>query len=201
MTKIIGLTGGIASGKSTVSNFLILNDIPVIDADKVVYELERKGKAGLDALVKVFSQQILTQDGELNRSQLGKIVFNNPSEMAKLNQIIQPLVWNEIWQRVTKYRQAATPYVVLDIPLLFEAGYAPKCDRIIVVGLDPERQLQRLQERNGYSEAEARLRIGAQMSLTEKCRRADLVIDNNGSLDQLRKQVDGLIKQLKSNKL
>lgn len=201
MTKVIGLTGGIASGKSTVSKLLIANNIPVIDADKVVYELEAKGKPGLNALIKVFGQQILTPDGELNRKKLGQLVFNDSDKMSKLNQVMQPLIWDEIWQRVTKLRHNGVPYVVLDVPLLFEAGYAKKCDLVIVVNVDLEKQLQRLQKRNSYSKVEARHRIEAQMPLDDKCRQADLVIDNNGSLAELTDQVGDLIKQLNSKKL
>ena len=196
MTKLIGLTGGIATGKSTVSTLLRLSGYPVIDADQLVRQLQTAHSKGL-----VFGSGILNADQTLNRQVLGSLVFSDQTKLAKLNMVMQPLIRDEIWRQVKNYQKQQIPYVILDAPLLFEENYADECDLVVVVATDHQIQVQRLMKRNGYSQAEAEQRIDSQMPLAEKKRLADIVIDNNGSKEELKRQVPGLIDQMHNNRL
>ncbi len=200
MTKLIGLTGGIATGKSTVSNLLRLSGYPVIDADQVVRQLQTAHSKGLERLTAVFGSGILNADQTLNRQALGSLVFSDQTKLAKLNMIMQPLIREEIWRQVKNYQKQQIPYVILDAPLLFEKNYTGECDLVVVVATDHQIQVQRLIKRNGYSQTEAEQRIDSQMPLAKKERLADIVIDNNGSKEELKRQVAGLIDQM-HNKL
>lgn len=201
MTKIIGLTGGIASGKSTVSNLLRLSGYPIIDADQIARQLQAAHSKGLEQLITVFGKQILNPDQTLNRQVLGSFVFNDQKKLNKLNMVMQPLIYDEIWRQIKHYQKQHIPYVILDIPLLFEANYANDCDLVIVVAVDRQTQLQRLMQRNDYSQFEAEQRINSQMSLAKKKRLADIVIDNSGNRDELKRQVANLIDQMHHHKL
>ena len=201
MTKLIGLTGGIATGKSTVSTLLRLSGYPVIDADQLVRQLQTAHSKGLERLTAVFGIGILNADQTLNRQALGSLVFSDQTKLAKLNMVMQPLIRDEIWRQVKNYQKQQIPYVILDAPLLFEENYADECDLVVVVATDHQIQVQRLMKRNGYSQAEAEQRIDSQMPLAEKKRLADIVIDNNGSKEELKRQVAGLIDQMHNNRL
>ena len=201
MTKLIGLTGGIATGKSTVSTLLRLSGYPVIDADQLVRQLQTAHSKGLERLTAVFGSGILNADQTLNRQALGSLVFSDQTKLAKLNMVMQPLIRDEIWRQVKNYQKQQIPYVILDAPLLFEENYADECDLVVVVATDHQIQVQRLMKRNGYSQAEAEQRIDSQMTLAEKKRLADIVIDNNGSKEELKRQVAGLIDQMHNNRL
>ncbi|MCI1974843.1 MAG: dephospho-CoA kinase [Limosilactobacillus sp.] len=201
MTKLIGLTGGIASGKSTVSNLLRLSGYPVIDADQIVRQLQSAHSKGLAQLTRVFGTTILNPDQSLNRRALGSLVFNDQEKLDELNSTMQPLIRDEIWQQVNLYKDRQFPYIILDVPLLFEADYARDCDLVIVVAVDRAVQIQRLMKRNGYSRNEAEQRINAQMPLAKKKQLADILIDNNGNREELKRQVAALIDQMHSCKL
>ena len=155
MTKLIGLTGGIATGKSTVSTLLRLSGYPVIDADQLVRQLQTAHSKGLERLTAVFGSGILNADQTLNRQALGSLVFSDQTKLAKLNMVMQPLIRDEIWRQVKNYQKQQIPYVILDAPLLFEENYADECDLVVVVATDHQIQVQRLLKRNGYSQAEA----------------------------------------------
>ena len=201
MTKLIGLTGGIATGKSTVSTLLRLSGYPVIDADQLVRQLQTAHSKGLERLTAVFGSGILNADQTLNRQALGSLVFSDQTKLAKLNMVMQPLIRDEIWRQVKNYQKQQIPYVILDAPRLCEENYADECDLVVVVATDHQIQVQRLMKRNGYSQAEAEQRIDSQMPLAEKKRLADIVIDNNGSKEELKRQVAGLIDQMHNNRL
>lgn len=201
MTKLIGLTGGIASGKSTVSNLLRLSGYPVIDADQTVRQLQSAHSKGLAQLTRVFGTAILNPDQSLNRRALGSLVFNDQEKLDELNSTMQPLIRDEIWRQVNLYKDRQFPYIILDVPLLFEADYARDCDLVIVVAVDRAVQIQRLMKRNGYSRNEAEQRINAQMPLAKKKQLADILIDNNGNREELKRQVAALIDQMHSCKL
>lgn len=201
MTKLIGLTGGIATGKSTVSTLLRLSGYPVIDADQVVRQLQAAHSKGLERLTAVFGSGILNVDQTLNRQALGSLVFSDQTKLAKLNMIMQPLIREEIWRQIKNYQKQQIPYVILDAPLLFEEHYTDECDLVVVVATNHQIQVQRLMKRNGYSQTEAEQRIDSQMSLAKKKQLADIVIDNNGSKEELKRQVAGLIDQMHNNKL
>ena len=201
MTKLIGLTGGIATGKSTVSTLLRLSGYPVIDADQLVRQLQTAHSKGLERLTAVFGSGILNADQTLNRQALGSLVFSDQTKLAKLNMVMQPLIRDEIWRQVKNYQKQQIPYVILDAPLLFDTRSRVECDLVVVVATDHQIQVQRLMKRNGYSQAEAEQRIDSQMPLAEKKRLADIVIDNNGSKEELKRQVAGLIDQMHNNRL
>ena len=179
MTKVIGLTGGIATGKTTVSNLFRQAGIPVIDADLVARQVQTPDSIGLTRLVKAFGAQILLPTGQLNRAALGKIIFNSIQARQKLNEIMQPLIWDELWQQVTHFKRQNLPLVVIDVPLLFEQHYDEQCDYVVVVYTDKAIQLTRLMARDNSTKEEALARINAQLPLAKKAALADRVINNN----------------------
>lgn len=196
MTKVVGLTGGIASGKSTVSKMLSQVGFPIVDADLVAHRLQQPGQPGFERLVDHFGRGILTGGGELDRSRLGQLAFGDPVARDELNQAMQPLIREEIMAQVANFKRTGVPVVVIDVPLLFEQHYDDDCDLTVVVTVDRAHQLQRLQQRNDYDRVTALARIDAQLPLTVKAARADIVIDNNGDYHQLQKQVAQLVKRL-----
>ncbi|OYS47600.1 dephospho-CoA kinase [Limosilactobacillus reuteri] len=198
MTKIVGLTGGIATGKTTVSNILRQAGIPVIDADQVARQVQKPDSVGLTRIVKVFGPKVLLPTGKLNRPALAKIVFNDKEALKKLNEILQPLIYDASFAQADTLKKQGVPLVVLDVPLLFEQHYDEDCDYVVVVYTDPHTQLKRLMARDNCSKEEAQVRIAAQMPLSEKEALADFKINNNGDQAALQKQVASLIKQLKA---
>lgn len=188
MTKLIGLTGGIATGKSVVSGYIQQQGIPVIDADLVTHQVEAKGTPGLQALVKVFGPQIIKVDGSLDRHQLGEIVFSNSGDLKKLVRTIDPFIRDEIFQQLNAYQSAKL--TVLDAPTLFENGYVHLVDEVIVVSCDPVTQLRRLMKRNKLSVVDANKRIQNQWPLQTKCDLADTIIYNSGTVSTTLTQVD-----------
>ncbi|MGN1279425.1 MAG: dephospho-CoA kinase [Limosilactobacillus sp.] len=200
MTRIIGLTGGIASGKSTVSNLLRQAGLPIVDADQVTRQVQRPGSAALDKLAAAFGRQVIRPDGGLDRAALGHQIFADPAARQELNQIMQPIIREAIWQAVDTLKKQGVPCIVLDIPLLYEQHYDEDCDLVVVVTVRPETELERLMARNHYSAAAAQARIAAQMPLSVKAARADVVIDNDGGIEQTRRQVAQLVEHLQSTR-
>lgn len=190
MSFILGLTGGISSGKTTVSDYIKQFNIPVIDADLVSREVVERDTEGLNEIIQSFGQQILKENGELNREKLGRIIFSNPKKRKLLNHILHPRIRERIISQKEKLVEKNEPLIVLDIPLLFEASYRSEVDAVMVVYVDRQIQMKRLIERNSYSLKEAENRINAQMNLKEKKRLADIVIDNSGTIDETYEQVN-----------
>lgn len=190
MMKVLGLTGGIATGKSTVSNHLRQQGRLIIDADQVARDIVRPGTVGLSQVVKAFGKNILTDNGELDRGRLAKLVFSSKKARQQLNDILQPLIRQQIVTMLDKYRQQQVPLVVLDAPLLIEEHYQPLCDYIMVVTTKRSVQLARLMQRNQLTSLQAQQRIDSQLALTEKIKQADVVIDNNGTMAETWQQVD-----------
>nr|ACU24555.1 unknown [Glycine max] len=186
--RIVGLTGGIASGKSTVSNLFKSHDVPIVDADVVAREVLMKGSGGWKKVVAAFGDEILLENGEVNRPRLGQIVISDPDKRQFLNRLLAPYISRGIFWKVLKLWMKGYKVIVLDVPLLFEAKMDKFTKPIIVVWVDPETQIQRLLARDKSSEEDARNRINAQMSLDVKRGKADIVIDNTGSLDDLNQQ-------------
>ncbi|XP_048336787.1 dephospho-CoA kinase isoform X1 [Ziziphus jujuba] len=184
--RLVGLTGGISSGKSTVSNLFKSHGIPVVDADLVARNVVKKGTGGWKKVVATFGDEILQSDGEVDRARLGQIVFSDPGKRQVLNKLLAPYISSGIFWEIFKLWIKGFKVIVLDIPLLFEAKMDRWTKPIIVVWVDPVTQLQRLMARDGTSEEDAHDRINAQMSLDLKRSRADIVIDNTGSLDDLK---------------
>lgn len=193
MAITVGLTGGIASGKSTVSAILREHDIPVIDADIIAREVVEPGKEAYNQIVKRFGRDILGEDGTLNRSALGEIVFNDEQKRQQLNAIVHPAVRKEMLSKRDHYLQNERN-VILDIPLLFESNLTHLVDKVLLVYVDEEVQLKRLIERNGFSEREALARIKAQDPLKDKVAKSDEIINNNGSKEETRKKVTHIIE-------
>ena len=185
---LIGLTGGIGSGKSSVSGRLAERGAVVIDADAIVREVQAPGTPVLAAMVEQFGPEILNDDGTLDRQAVADVVFTDSDALAALNSIVHPAVTAEIARRMEV--EAGTDHVVvLDIPLLVESGRSDLAG-MIVVDLDPEVAIARLVERRGFKEADARARIARQVSREERVAKADLVIDNSGPLSELGPQID-----------
>lgn len=188
---VIGLTGGIACGKSTVSQWLREKyRVPVLDADAIAVEMSAAGKPLWQSYVDRYgAQRALLPDGQLNRAAIGQIVFADPKERTWMDRMAHPLVREEAMRRLQTLREQDVTAAVLDVPLLFEAGWEDMADEVWVVYADEATQLKRLMERNRLSEMLARQRIAAQMPLAEKRKRADVVIDNTGDLEAMRAQV------------
>lgn len=183
---VLGVTGNIASGKSTVTGMLAELGAIVIDSDLVYRELAGAGKPLLSQLGERFGSAIIAADGSLDRRALGTIVFTDPAALDDLDRITHPAVIAEVDARVERIDDGV---IVLDAVKLVESGHASKCDAVWVVVTDPEVQVRRVMERNSLGEGEARRRVDAQPTLDAKLARADLVIDNNGSRDETREQV------------
>ena len=193
MTKIIGLTGGIACGKSTVSEYLRQKGYPVVDADLVARKVVEPGSTGLVQIRDAFGIEYLLPDGSLNREMLGKKVFAEPQALKKLNSITGPLILEEL----KKQLQTDKPVVFLDAALLLEdEAYHQLVEEVWVVSLSQENQLERLINRNGYGFRQAKNRIASQMTDAQRCAKADVVIDNNGTVEATKQQVDLLLQRL-----
>ena len=192
--KIIGLTGGIATGKSTASNLLKKHGYQVIDADAVVHELQAIGSPLLFEIANTFGSTILHDDGSLNRGELGKLIFGNADARMKLEAIMHPAVRAEFKKRI---KASKDEILFLDVPLLFEAGFDDLTDANLVIKASQEMQLLRLMSRDGLTEQEARGRIRSQMPMSEKIARADFVIENSGDLCGFKKRVETFLGELK----
>ena len=189
MKRIIGLTGGIGTGKSTVSNYLAERHFPVFDADIYARVAVQPGSAILSQIAARYGASILLTDGSLNRQHLGEIVFSNPDERSWLEQQIHPYVRQRLENDLNSISQSEAT-VVMVIPLLFEAGMTDLVNETWVVYCSPTQQLERLIVRDRLNLAQAQARINSQMPLQEKCDRADVVLDNTSTLPILLKQID-----------
>jgi dephospho-CoA kinase len=190
----VGLTGGIGSGKSEVSARLAERGALVIDADKIAREVVEPGTPGLAAVVAEFGEDVLLPSGALDREKVGRIVFADPERLAALNAIVHPLVGERMRELMDAAPAGAV--VVYDVPLLAENGLAPMYDEVVVVDASEETQLDRLTSRRGMTEEDARARMAAQASREERRAVATHVIDNSGTLDELKSQVDALWQTL-----
>lgn len=189
MSLVIGLTGGIASGKSTVSAMFTDMGITVIDADIEARLAVEIGEKAYDDIVSQFGKAILAEDGTINRQKLGSIIFSDEEKRNLLNSITHPAVRKRMAQKRQNAEAANEKAIVMDIPLLFESKLTGLVEKIILVYVDEETQLERLMKRNGFSEAEALSRIKSQMPLKDKVKLADAVINNGGTIEQTKKQL------------
>jgi dephospho-CoA kinase len=183
----VGLTGGIGAGKSEVSRLLVECGAVLIDADRIAREVVAPGTPGLAAVVEAFGTDVLAADGSLDRPRLGSIVFADPDRLAVLNSIVHPLVGAR--SRELEEAAAEDAVVVHDVPLLTENGLAPLYDVVVVVDASPETQLDRLVRLRGMTEEDARARMAAQATRDKRLEIADIVIDNDVPLDDLRRRV------------
>ena len=197
--KIVGLTGGISSGKSTVSSYLKQLKIPVIDADEVARKVVEPNSQGAIEIRKAFGSDVFEEDGSLNRQKLGALIFSNAENRQKLDNLLQPLIKIMILEKIEEYRQKGETMIVLDLPLLFEKQYEELCEEIIVVYVPRELQLERLMRRNQYTKQEALSRIDSQLSIEEKRKRATVLLDNQGTIQQLYHQVEQWLVETKND--
>ena len=193
MGKIIGITGGIASGKSTVTNFLRQQGFQVVDADAVVHDLQKPGGRLYQVLVQHFGQEIILENGELDRPLLASLIFSNPEEREWSKQTQGEIIREELAALRDQLAQTEAIFF-MDIPLLFEQGYANWFDETWLVYVDRDIQLERLMKRDQLSKESAEVRLATQWSLDEKKKFASHVLDNNGSRDQLVSQVVKLLE-------
>ena len=197
--KIVGLTGGISSGKSTVSSYLKQLKIPVIDADEVARKVVEPNSQGAIEIKKAFGSDVFEEDGSLNRQKLGALIFSSAENRQKLDDLLQPLIKIMILDEIEEYRQKGENMIVLDLPLLFEKQYEELCEEIIVVYVPRELQLERLMRRNQYTKQEALSRIDSQLSIEEKRKRATVLLDNQGTIQQLYHQVEQWLVETKND--
>jgi dephospho-CoA kinase len=192
--KVLGLTGGIGSGKTVVGEMFARLGAEVIDADQLARDVVEPGQPALDEIVKRFGPEILLPDGRLDRRKLGRIVFADAAARAALNAITHPRIRERMDAAVTARREREG-VLILDIPLLYETARTTPVEKVIVAWVDPATQIRRLLDRGGLTPEEARQRIAAQIPLDEKRALADHVIDNSGSLDATRRQVEALYRR------
>lgn len=191
---IIGLTGSIASGKSTVANMLKEYGLPIVDADVVARLVVEPGTSTLQKIVEAFGEDALTEDGAMNRQKIGAIIFNDEVKRKVLNGIIHPAIRQEMLRQRDEHVENGEKTVVMDIPLLFESKLQHFVEKILVVSVSEETQLKRLMERNQLSEADAKARIQSQLSLSVKEQGADAVINNNGAIEETAQQLETILR-------
>jgi len=197
--KVIGLTGGIGSGKSTVSQFLAELGAGILDADKIGHEAFKPDTEVWRKVVATFGKQILAPNNDIDRKKLGKIVFGKLEPLSRLNQIMHPRIYDMIKAQLEEYQRQGMRVVVLEAPLLLEAGWAPLVDEVWVTAASESTVLKRLKERTGLSEPESLARIHSQLPPEERLKRADVVINNDGNLDELKAKVRELWQKLTPN--
>ena len=196
MTLIVGLTGGIATGKSTVSQMFKSVDIPVIETDVISKDMLIKGSEGYEEVINHFSSSILLTNKEINRKKLATIVFGNPQKRAQLNDIVHPRVKSMVKTEIQKHKELGTKIIVIDVPLLFETDFIDLVDRTIVVYTPFKKQKERLMERERIDKIYAEMKISSQMPLNRKVDLADYVIDNSTSILETRLEFNKVLEEL-----
>ncbi|HDJ1360487.1 TPA: dephospho-CoA kinase [Staphylococcus aureus] len=194
MPKVIGLTGGIASGKSTVSELLSVFGFKVVDADKAAREAVKKGSKGLAQVREVFGDEAIDENGEMNRRYMGDLVFNHPEKRLELNAIIHPIVRDIMEEEKQEYLKQGYN-VIMDIPLLFENELENTVDEVWVVYTSESIQMDRLMQRNNLSLEDSKARVYSQISIDKKSRMADHVIDNLGDKLELKQNLERLLEE------
>ncbi len=195
---VVGLTGGIASGKSTVAARLRERGVPVVDADRVAREVVEPGQPALEAIRARFGEGVMQADGALDRGALGARVFADPVELAALNAIVHPAILRRVGERMEALRGEGHPFVVYEAALILENRLAPGLDALVVVIAEPEVQVERLMARNALDEAAARARLAAQTDNATRLAAADLVIENHGDVEALRARTDEVVEALQA---
>ncbi len=192
---IIGLTGSIASGKSTVSRMLKELGYPIVDADLVARQVVEPDSETLQKINEAFDASVILPDGTLDRKKVGDLIFNDPESRKRLNDIIHPAIRKEMLRQRAAYVAEGHQVVIMDIPLLFESQLQHLADKILVVSVTEENQLKRLIKRNGLSENEAAARISSQLPMTVKEAGADAIIYNNGSIEETKWQLNRILEE------
>lgn len=192
---IIGLTGSIASGKSTISAMLKEKGFPIIDADLVARQVVEPGTANLQEIERVFGPVVMNEDGTLNRDSLGQLIFHDPAKRKQLNDLMHPAIRSEMLRMRDELFEQGQKTIIMDIPLLFESRLQHFVNKILVVSVTEEMQLHRLMNRNSLSKEEAETRIQSQLPISEKEKGADAVIYNDGSIDQSKVQLERILAE------
>lgn len=192
---IIGLTGSIASGKSTVSQMLKELGYPIVDADLVARQVVEPGSETLEKISEAFGEAFILPDGTLDRKKVGDLIFNSPESRKQLNDIIHPAIRKEMLRQRAAYVAEGHKVVIMDIPLLFESQLQHLADKILVVSVTEENQLKRLIKRNGLAENEAAARISSQLPMAVKEEGADAVIYNNGTIEDTKWQLNSILEK------
>lgn len=190
---IIGLTGSIASGKSTVAKMIQAYGLPIVDADVVARQVVEPGSVTLKKIAEAFGQEIIAEDGSMDRAKVGSIIFHDETMRQKLNSIIHPAIREEMIRQRDEFISYGEKNVFMDIPLLFESKLEHFVENIIVVSVSEEVQLERLMARNGLTEQEARARIATQIPVAQKEALAHAVIHNNGTYEQTAEQLQNIL--------
>jgi len=194
--KWIGLTGGIACGKSTVSRMLKDRDVPLVDADEIARDIVRPGTPGLKSIINLFGEEVLLPDGSLDRRKLGQMVFGTPDRLHSLEAITHPLIREEVRRRRRLFEGMGVPLAIYDIPLLFETNSKDQFDAVIVVSCTKGQQKERLMRRNQWTEDEIEMRIASQLPIAIKEQQADFVLSNNRDEQNLLKEFNRLMEWL-----
>lgn len=194
--KWIGLTGGIATGKSTVKKLAEGLGIPTIDADMISHQVTEKGQKGYDQVVSHFGKSFLNADLTLNRKQLGAVIFSDPLKRIELESILHPLIKEQVTALKKQYLNESQKYCIYDVPLLFEKNMQNDFDLTVLVWCDPQTQLQRLMTRNQYTQEQALLRVQSQMKMIDKVKLANYCLDNSTSLESLAIQFRNLLAKI-----
>lgn len=192
--KVIGLTGGIACGKSSVGAILRKLGVKVIDADEIAHRIYLPGTSGFTEVIREFGSDILDTDGQINRKRLGEIVFQSPKARAKLEEITHPAIIQEVNDLIRAAKSENCPLLVVEVPLLFEAGLEEMFDYIWVVSARPDVQLKRLMQRNHLTPEQATARLSAQLPLSKKEGKADVIVYNNNELYHLEDEIKRLLE-------
>lgn len=191
---VIGLTGGIATGKSTVSSLLLKHGAYLIDGDRIAREVVEIGKPAYRQIIAHFGEGICQQDGTIDRKKLGRIVFADPHERKILESITHPYIFEEIRRRIHEAEEARVRLIILDIPLLFETGLDKEADLTLLVDADEAEQVRRIMARDHLTEEEAKARIASQWPMEEKRKRADYILSNRGNLEDLEREVEEFLR-------
>lgn len=197
MTLVLGLTGGIATGKSTADKFFEEKNIPIVDCDEIAHNIMNVNKPAWKDIKEVFGEKYLNEDQTINRKKLGKLVFNDPTNMKILNEITHPRIFQEMESQIAQYKSEGYSLIIVDAPVLFESHSEKYYDKTLVISLPQDLQIKRLMARNNLTKEEALSRINSQMSLKEKEARATYVIENTGSVEDLYKKLNELLTKIK----
>ncbi len=190
--KVIGVTGGIGSGKSTVTQFLSEMGAKVVDADKIGHQCYLPGTETFKDVVAAFGRDVVAKDGSIDRKKLGAIVFNDPNALTRLNKIMHPRMYKMMEDQIKEHRRNGEAVVIMEAAILFEAGWTPLVDEVWVTIASESTVVKRVKERTGLPEEQIRSRIRSQLSNEERTRKAKVVIHNDGGIEELRKKVADL---------
>ena len=186
----IGLTGGIGSGKSTATKIFSNLGITVIDADQIAHKLTQSGTESFNKIKELFGNEFITHNGELDRRKIAKYIFSNPSKKLALENILHPVIKHNMLQKIEELSHKN--YIILEIPLLIETGFVDIVDRILVIETDTKIKIKRIQQRDDRTEAQIRSIMSHQINHEQRLEQADDILDNNGSLDDLRNSIERL---------